>query len=270
MKGKSVILTGILFVLAGSAALGFVNDVLTQLNLQTGNANRFILNNFVADFSTGGVNAESSSNTNDTDSVRFQSKTFQIPKVSTLQNLIGGNRAATATEFAKYVREYVESAEFATDYATRRANAMPKSEPSRPDEASIKDMKNSLRQMESVRKSLPASARSQMDKSINDLKKQIAIYDDPTPNKSLWMKKYPQDPSVVVKKALEEYLETAATVDFDAKLKTVGQKQKFVNPTYEAKSLKWKAIYRAGRESNQAVIAFVKKWLNEGVKTSKL
>ena len=35
----------------------------------------------------------------------------------------------------------------------------------------------------------------------------------------------------------------------------------FVNPDYEKKSKKWKAIYRAGKEVNDAVTAFVKDWL---------
>ena len=84
---------------------------------------------------------------------------------------------------------------------------------------------------------------------------------NPTPNKTLWEKVYPEDPELMVKNRLNEYLALSKTVNFDAELKQVGSKKKFVNPQYENKSLKWKAIYRAGKDANSVATTFAKEWL---------
>jgi hypothetical protein len=70
---------------------------------------------------------------------------------------------------------------------------------------------------------------------------------------------------LAVKTRLNEYLELHATVDFNARLTGTGSNQKFVNPAYEKKSLKWKAIYRAGKDVNDVAAAFAKDWLKGDV-----
>ncbi|MHB1196618.1 MAG: hypothetical protein ACYC0A_07235 [Lutibacter sp.] len=95
-------------------------------------------------------------------------------------------------------------------------------------------------------------------KSIDAL---IAASKKPFPNKEFWEKIYPADPAVMVKERLQEYLKLVATVDFNAQLTGSGKMKKFVNPAYEKKSLKWKAIFRAGKEVNDVVTAFVKEWM---------
>ncbi|MCH5717736.1 hypothetical protein [Niabella hibiscisoli] len=72
---------------------------------------------------------------------------------------------------------------------------------------------------------------------------------------------YPADPAVMVKKRLQEYLALVATVDFKAEITGSGSSRTFVNPAYEAKPVKWKVIYRAGKEVNDVVTGFVKQWL---------
>ena len=75
---------------------------------------------------------------------------------------------------------------------------------------------------------------------------------------------YPEDPSVAVKARLNEYLHILATVDFSAKLAGTNKRNmKFVNPEYEQKSLKWKAIYRAGKDVNDVASSFAREWLKE-------
>jgi len=85
----------------------------------------------------------------------------------------------------------------------------------------------------------------------------------PFPGKANWEKRYPLDPSGLVKKRLQEYLQLAATVDFNAVLAAPDKYtvKKFANPAFEKKPHKWKAIYRAGKEVNDVVTAFVKEWL---------
>lgn len=78
------------------------------------------------------------------------------------------------------------------------------------------------------------------------------------------MKIYPEDPAIIVKTRLNEYLQLLATVDFDAQLTgTTKNNRKFVKPAYENQSLKWKAIYRAGKDVNEVASAFAKEWLKE-------
>jgi hypothetical protein len=106
---------------------------------------------------------------------------------------------------------------------------------------------------------------AEQQKQLDENEKRITALTEaakkPFPGKEGWEKMYPADPAVVVKKRLQEYIQLVATVDFTAKLSGSGKKQTFVNPAYEKKSLKWKAIYRAGKEVNDAVTAFVKDWL---------
>ena len=78
-----------------------------------------------------------------------------------------------------------------------------------------------------------------------------------------WEKEYPVDFNVKIKERLQQFLTLSATVDFDAELKQVGNKKKFVNSTYEGKSYDWKQIYRAGKDVIEPARAFAEKWLSE-------
>jgi hypothetical protein len=78
-----------------------------------------------------------------------------------------------------------------------------------------------------------------------------------------WLKQYPADYRQLVKTRLEKFLEISATVDFDAELKKVGNKMKFVNPVYEGKGTDWKQIYRAGRGVIEPARKFAQTWISE-------
>jgi hypothetical protein len=78
-----------------------------------------------------------------------------------------------------------------------------------------------------------------------------------------WETEYPADPKSLIKKRLEHFIAVAATVDFNAELKTVHGKKKFVKAEYEGKSSEWKQMYRAGKEVIQPAISFAKQWLSE-------
>lgn len=248
-----------------------IADVFSTLGLNEKTARTTFLSNIV-----GQINAEPLSVSSSEDfggsqeayvKIRQELKEFKIPFTKNLTSLSAEAKRQAATELCAYVKNYVNSPEFQEDYAARRAAAKPVEEPYRPDEAQIREMKKSLnegeKQLAAAKKSnmLTAEQLSSASKGLEDMKRQLRQYDDPTPNKTLWEKKFPEDPAVAVKNRLQEYLDLAATVDFDAKTNGTGKKQKFVNPEYENKSLKWKAIYRAGREVNTATTDFVKKWL---------
>jgi len=256
----------------GIASMSFAafDGILEQLNIRQADAQSYIFNNLVGSFRNEQVNVENSGS--DANSVYSQLKHFQIPKIK-LSTIASGNKAAAATELCEYIKTYVSSKEFAAQYAKKRNAAKPTSEPYRMDAATLKSMKDALKESEAnltkmKAQKLPASAIQQMEASVAQQKKQIADQSDPTPNLSLWEKMYPEDAATMVTNQLKEYLALAKTVDFEAALTTAGKYKKFSNPAYEAKSLKWKAIYRAGPEVNNAVNKFVNEWLKEGVKSN--
>jgi len=72
-------------------------------------------------------------------------------------------------------------------------------------------------------------------------------------------KRMPSDPSELIKKRLQEFLDVSANVNFDAKL--IGYS--FADPVYESKSQQWKACYRAGREVIAAAREEAQIWLKE-------
>ena len=78
-----------------------------------------------------------------------------------------------------------------------------------------------------------------------------------------WNQEYPEDYTLMIRKRLQHFIELAKTVDFNAELKEVNGKKKFVNPKYEGKSYEWKQVFRAGKEVIEPAIQFSEQWLKE-------
>ena len=95
---------------------------------------------------------------------------------------------------------------------------------------------------------------------INEQEYRMKSYKD---RLSAWEKEYPANHSQLIKERLKKFISLAKTVDFNAELKTVGDKKKFVNKTYEAKPYDWKQIYRAGKEVIEPAVAFAEEWIKE-------
>ncbi len=258
MKTHVKIFSGIL----AFALLSFtiINDVINQIGLKHKTAQEYIIKNFIGDFVNQTIEESSYS---DDGSVRFQMKHFSIPKIS--NNLASLDQKAATLELCQYVKNYVNSQEFINEYQKLREQTKPTSEPYRMSAEEIRSMEQAILQAEKAMKSASAhmtvQQKSEATKSLNNQKKEIELMKDPTPNKTYWEKTYPQNPETMVKNRLNDYLSLVKTVDFEAKLVTNGKYKKFVNPEYEAKSLKWKAIYRAGKENNAVVTAFINQWL---------
>lgn len=271
---KKLMIFSVLILTVAATVYGIAVDIIAQLSLQKQSANLYILNNFAGDWTSDGKFVENPGISAGWQSLDFQLKQFQIPNSRTLSAIVKGDKVGAAKELCAYVKQYIESPEFIEAYKAKREKAKPTSEPYRPDAATIKSQKDSIKETEAnlakmkKMKMLTAAQIAQIEKGIADMKKQTAEWDDLAPNKTRWEKMYPEDASLMIKQRLEEYLATAATVDFNATLTTAGRKQKFTNPAYENQSLKWKAIYRAGKEANEEVTAFVKNWLKEGVITA--
>lgn len=260
---KRVIFASIIVFSILSMSFVALTEILEKLAIRESSAQSYILNNLTGSFNNAPLDVSARSD---------ERKIFQIPRVK-LSAIISGDKATAATELCAYVKAYASSKEFAAEYVKKRENAKPTSEPYRMDAATIAEMKKGVKQMEAdlakmKAQKLPAAAVQQMEAAIAQQKKQIADQSDPTPNKTQWEKQYPADPATMIKNKLNEYLALVKTVDFKAGLTGSGDDKKFTNPAYEAKSLKWKAIYRAGPEVNKAVTQFVNEWLREGIETN--
>lgn len=260
MKKKNLILITMAFAMAISA-FKFADDIITRLGMQQQAARMYIINNLIGRFSTGPMDIGVEDGA--TNTVYKQLQSFQIPRASLLTNVITGDKAGAAKELCEYVKTYVNSEDFMNDYKKLREEAMPLTD----NGMSLSVLRKNSDVHKLNIKNYPNDTKyvAEQQKLLDENQKRIDVMMEaakkPFPGKEAWEKMYPADPSIMIKKRLQEYIQLVATVDFTAKLTGSGKKQTFINPAYEKKSLKWKAIYRAGKEVNDAVTLFVKEWL---------
>lgn len=261
MKTKKIVLITVVVAITATA-FKMAEDIITRLGMEQQTAQRYIINNLAGNFSYGPMEPYESNTGTDTYS---QLKSFRLPYMPKLSIVLSGDKAAAAQEVCEYIKRYINSEEFIDNYKKARQEAMPLTQ----DGMSLstlqandivfgKNINNYKTDTKYVAEQ--QQKREENQKRIDNL---LEAAKKPFPGKEVWEKTYPVDPTALVKKRLQEYLQLAATVDFSAKL-TEPDKYKvkrFVNPVYEKKSLKWKAIYRAGKEVNDVVTAFVKEWL---------
>jgi hypothetical protein len=244
------------------SAFTIVDDIIARLGMKQTEAKRFIFGNMLADFYYF---------PNGDDRPPSHGHDFQIPFLKVLPEVAKGDKVGAAKELCAYVKMYCNSEDFMNEYTRYRNGFRPADKPA-PDE-NVKKANDNLIKMykeqipmyekylADARKAKDATSINLYEKGLKDMKKAVADLEDLNPERTIWEKKYPVNPASFVKARLEEYLSLVATVDFDAKLTPKGSKMIFVNPDYERKSKKWKAIFRAGREVNHEVTAFVKEWL---------
>jgi hypothetical protein len=270
MKPKSNIIFS-LICLSFFTAFRIVDDVIENLGLQHQYAQRIILNNIIGRqyHAPKEVSGDDGSKP---DSEYNQTKAFTIPRAKMLSAVVQGDKVGATKELCQYIKAYVHSEKFLTDYEAVRKSAMPTDEPPPLDPAVYEQMKQSVKQQEieiaklKGNKQIPVATLRQAEEAIADQKKMLAQGNDPTPNKTRWTKMYPENPAALVKTRLEEYVKLVPTVDFNAALATNARRKTFVNPVYEKMSLKWKAVYRAGKDVNATASVFAKEWLQQGIK----
>lgn len=252
------------------SAFTLTDSIIRQLGLSHQTAQEYILNNITGNFRHQPVDISVVEDDGSTNTLNAQLKAFRVPRVNLLAAIIQNDKAGAAKELCAYVKQYVNSEEFAIAYTRAREAAKPTGEPYRMDAAAIAALKKNLKEMEEnlvkmKNAKMPANTIKQMEDGIAAQKKVIAEQNDPAPNTTLWNKMYPANPADAIKARLQEYLATAATVDFAATTTGTGSNKKFTNAAYEKKNLQWKAIYRAGKDVNTVITAFVNQWLKEGI-----
>ena len=130
----------------------------------------------------------------------------------------------------------------------------------------INNLRSTIAEMEKESKGLSGDNKKMFDKMLISLKEQLKEAADPLPQTTKWKEKYPASTDSAITRALKFYLAEQATVDFAAQTVVKGNKKYFSNPVYEKeKSRTWKTIYRAGKDVNAVVKAFVTEWLRQGV-----
>jgi len=199
-------------------------------------------------------------------------------------------RGALVEQLLVWTKAYVNSPQFAKDYAAYREQA----KPSKPEfEGSVeqelarqrKEQEQQLAEAKASLKEMPAELRKEMETSIRELEKTFREMQSNTEVQAglregiemqragdlqnyeeqlaTWREEYPADPKELVKQRLEQFLEVTEGVDFEAKLVKNGSKMRFANEEYEDKSSEWKLAYRAGKPATDAARTFAKTWLGE-------
>ncbi len=260
MKKKKILIAALLVAFTATA-WKIADDILTRLGMHEQAAKSAIIANIIGRYDSGPLDAAVEDGP--TNSVYSQLKSFRLPYAKLLPSIITGDKAAAAKELCDYVKSYVGSEAFMVEYKKLKESSVPLTDGG----MSLGTMKRNSEVLRKNIKNYPNDTKyvAEQQKQLDENEKKIAAILETMkksfPGKDAWEKTYPADPAVIIKKRLQEYIQLAATVDFNAKLAGSGKKQTFVNPVYEKKSLKWKAIYRAGKEVNDVVTAFVKEWL---------
>lgn len=262
MKKKTILVIFLLGTLITSA-LKVVDDIIERLGMDHKFTQSNIVSNLVGSFSSGPMNSYEDAGGFAGD----QEANFKLPYVPKLKlsTIISGDKAAAAKELCEYVKKYINSEEFITEYNKQRQSAMPLTD----NGTSLSTLQgNKIVHQKNINNyktdtKYVAEQQKELDETQKRIDALMEAAKKPFPGKANWEKRYPNDPSSLVKKRLQEYLQLAATVDFNAALTTPDKYniKKFVNPAFEKKNHKWKAIYRAGKEVNDVVTLFIKEWL---------
>ena len=194
-------------------------------------------------------------------------------------------RAALVEQTLVWTKAYVNSPQFAKDYAAYREERKPQP-PERTttvDQELAKRKKEREEQLAEAKKNvaeMPAEYRKMAEEGYKASVEAMKQLDTPEFRKmerqgiemqrrqedenhqddlARWKEELPADPKELVTKRLEQFLEATEDVDFDAKLNG----RKFANAQYERKPPEWKLAYRAGRAPVEKARKFAEAWLRE-------
>jgi len=216
---------------------------------------------------------------------------FHYYGAKTAKNLLVNDRAAVAKDLLNYSKQKLSSDAFRKDYEKLRNSAKPVEYPytakSKEEvrKEKIAEMQKSITDAEALVKKMPDMAKT-MQPTIDMFKNNLKDYQDPNSqmielyyqnelhtkkqredsykeSMERWQKEYPANVNTMIRERLQKFVTLAKTVDFNAQLKEVGGKKKFVNPQYEGQNYEWKQIFRAGKEVIIPAISFAEQWIKE-------
>jgi hypothetical protein len=209
-----------------------------------------------------------------------------------IKNIAAGNRAEVVKELGAFVKEYVKSEDFKSQYAQMREQKKPTA-PELPHSAEeisrlrTDEIRKSIASIEESMGRMQDDMKPVMQSTIDMFNEQLKDYENPESETiismagyeqmsyefnmgeyqkklTFWEEEWPSDPMQFVKKRLQESLDRTKDVDFSAALKDgYGGRKVFVNPQYESRNAEWKKAYRAGKEATMAAREFASQWLEE-------
>ena len=213
--------------------------------------------------------------------------------IKNVRDILTNDRAAIAKDLISYSKQLVSSETFKKQYEAERNAAKPSAPDNTKPKTKEEIRKEKIAETEKaitetqagMKKMTPEIAKS-MQGVLEMFRHNLKEYKDPNSQmidlfyqgevmniesslKSYqerlkeWEKNYPADHRLFVKARLQKFISLAKTVDFNAELKTVNGKRKFVNPTYEGKAYDWKQIYRAGKEVIDPAVQAAEQWIKE-------
>ena len=198
-------------------------------------------------------------------------------------------RAAMTEQVLVWTKAYVNSPQFAKDYAAFRAQAKPQPEEGRLTvdqelEQRREERKADLEKSKKAVAEMPAEYRKMAEEGYKAAVEASKQFDTPEFRKmerdalieerksedadhqealAKWESEYPADPNALIKKRLTEFLKATEGVDYAAELVNKYSKMRFVNAAYESKPSELKLAYRAGKDATEKARAFAKEWLVE-------
>ncbi|HSB92913.1 MAG TPA: hypothetical protein VLC28_07345 [Flavitalea sp.] len=209
---------------------------------------------------------------------------------SNAMNISVGNRKAVVTDLLKYVKQYVNSEEFKTQYLSLKESNKPQfnkmQTPEEMKQQTIASYKEALASAEQMVKNADAANKPTFQKLVDDTKLALQKAEDPN-NKmyvnyaknydemmknigegekrdiAAWEAKYPADHMQYVKQRLHQFMDETASIDFNAELVQKNGRKYFVKPEYESKSNRWKMAFRAGKEVVEPARIIVQQWITE-------
>jgi hypothetical protein len=208
-----------------------------------------------------------------------------------IKNIAAGDHTAVVKDLLGYTKTYVQGNEFKTAYQQLRKQRTP-NEPKQPEteqeirQKNINSVKESLANVEKALKSATPENKKMFQESYDMLQKQLKDYQDPD-NELIklmvqgqktqyefqlndyreqlkkWQTDYPENPSLFIKRRLQQMLNATADVDYSAALTEKNGKKYFVKPEYEHKPSNWKYAFRAGKDVTETARAFARQWMAE-------
>lgn len=220
----------------------------------------------------------------------FSGSAYNEAAIRAFKALAPSARAAIVRGGLEWIKSYVASDEFKSAYAKYREEQKPEvpaavlsaDEQIKQQKA---DVEKQIAEMRENMAGLDAETKKSLEDAIKQMQSQMEAMEKNPEQRELmrqtvemqrvenqnqyaeqlkvWEEEYPADGRLLIKKRINEFLETSADVDFSAKLVPSGSKMRFADDAYEEKSSEWKICFRAGKEATEAARAFATAWLVE-------
>jgi len=216
----------------------------------------------------------------------FTSGNLYFPSTRAIKNYALGKREEAVIELGTYIRNYVQSPEFAQQYQQARLEAKPQG-PAGGEElikARIAEVEEDIKRAEEDLKKTTGDMRKLYELSLSQLKQELKALKDPKDPRHKdylenieganegnqdqykmdaveWEKNYPPTVKQLVKLRLQQFLTLTQDIDFNAKLIEKNGKKVFADPNLEAKDALWKRCFRAGPEAMKAARKFAQDWM---------